>query len=66
MDKSQCEAVAPYFSFRQELSIKYMYNNTADSSSIIYGGDRVIIPRALRSSFLSQLHEGHTGEVKMG
>ena len=42
--------VAPYFSFRDELTV---------TNGIIYKGERVVIPREMRKDILHKLHKSH-------
>ena len=50
-----CDATAPFFKVRHELSIK---------NDIVVRGSRIVMPTALRQQTLQLSHEGHQGIVK--
>lgn len=53
-----------FYSFKDELTLKYCHDND-DNSIVIMRGDRVVIPESLIDSLLRHLHEGHIGSKKM-
>ena len=61
---SLCRRLKPYFSLRDELSIK-VCNNSQPDSVVLMKGDLVVIPDSLVTEVLDLLHEGHLGTTKM-
>ena len=59
-----CKHLKPYYSFRDELSLK-LCNSSQPDSIVLLKGDLVVIPEVLITEMLDLLHEGHLGTTKM-
>ena len=44
--------IKPYFAFRDEL---------ATDDSIVYRGEKIVVPQSLRAEYIQQVHRGHIG-----
>ena len=61
----QSRKVHPYYSLRNELSLKVCNSKRGHKSVVVMKGDQVIVPKSLVPDMLTQLHEGHAGSSKM-
>jgi len=57
--------LSPFYSFRDELSLKSCSHDVSENDFVLMKGNRVVLPSSLVSSFLDQIHSGHIGSSKM-
>ena len=55
MTKDECDAIKPYFSYREELTVV---------DGLVLKGQCIVIPNKLRQSCLARLHIAHMGVNK--